>query len=42
MLRQYFDASNDLKYRGDGCVGIIAADISFDRFQILASGACPL
>jgi hypothetical protein len=31
-----------IKHRVDSLVGVVAADILFDRFQIVASGARPL
>jgi len=42
MIRKHLDPSNDIKHRVDGGVRVVATDISFDRLEILASGARPL
>ncbi len=42
MLRECFDVPNDLQYSVDRCLGVVPADVSLDRFEILASGARPL
>jgi hypothetical protein len=41
MVRKPFDVPNDLKDRVDCAVGIVAADIFLDRFEIQASCAGP-
>jgi hypothetical protein len=42
ILHERLDASSDLKHCINRRLGVVPADISFDRFEILASGARPL